>query len=90
MKKIILLSLVCVSLKINAQTNLAMLYSSAGMEYGKASAVDASNNYINYSQYLAEQIDKSMSYVDYLSENLYLAKSNSISYSEYLSEKINH
>jgi len=46
-KKIILLSLVCVSLKINAQTNLAMLYSSAGMEYGKASAVDASNNYIN-------------------------------------------
>lgn len=47
MKKIILLSLVCVSLKINAQTNLAMLYSSAGMEYGKASAVDASNNYIN-------------------------------------------
>lgn len=47
MKKIIILSLVCVSLKINAQTNLAMLYSSAGMEYGKASAVDASNNYIN-------------------------------------------
>lgn len=47
MKKILLLSLVCVSLNINAQTNLAMLYSSAGMEYGKASAVDASNNYIN-------------------------------------------
>jgi hypothetical protein len=47
MKKIILLALVCISLKINAQTNLAMLYSSAGMEYGKASAVDASNNYIN-------------------------------------------
>jgi len=31
----------------NAQNNLAILYSSAGMEYGKASAVDKSNNYIN-------------------------------------------
>ncbi len=30
-----------------SQNNFAILYSSAGMEYGKASAVDASNNYIN-------------------------------------------
>ena len=32
---------------LNAQNNLALLYSSSGMEYGKASAVDADTNYIN-------------------------------------------
>lgn len=36
-----------VSINIKAQNNLAMLYSSAGMEYGKANAVDADTNYIN-------------------------------------------
>lgn len=30
-----------------AQNKLAVLYSSSGMEYGKASAIDADNNYIN-------------------------------------------
>lgn len=30
-----------------AQNNLALLYSSAGMEYGKASAIDVDTNYIN-------------------------------------------
>lgn len=44
------------------------------------------NNYI-YSQYIAESIDKSISYTDYLSQNLYIDKTN-ISYSEYLAEKI--
>lgn len=47
MKKIFTLFIIALSLKANAQSNLAMLYSSAGMEYGKASAVDGSNNYIN-------------------------------------------
>ena len=31
----------------NPLNKLALLYSSSGMEYGKASAVDAANNYIN-------------------------------------------
>ena len=30
----------CISLQVQAQNYLAMLYSSAGMEYGKASAVE--------------------------------------------------
>lgn len=47
MKRLILLSLIAFSFKANPQSNFAILYSSAGMEYGKASAVDASNNYIN-------------------------------------------
>jgi hypothetical protein len=49
MKKIFTLFIIALSLKANAQSNLAMLYSSTGMEYGKASAVDADNNYINAS-----------------------------------------
>jgi hypothetical protein len=52
MKKIfpnlILLVISAFSIQTNAQ-NLALLYSSTGMEYGKASAVDADNNYINTS-----------------------------------------
>lgn len=47
MKKIFLVIVLALSVKVNAQNNLAMLYSSSGMEYGKASAIDASNNYIN-------------------------------------------
>ena len=47
------------------------------------------NNYIKFSQYLAEKIDKSISYTDYLSENLYIDTQTNISYSEYLVEKIN-
>jgi recombinational DNA repair protein (RecF pathway) len=42
------------------------------------------NNYI-YSQYIAESIDKSISYTDYLSQNLYI---DTISFSGYLVEKI--
>ena len=38
--------MVCIS-TLEAQNNLALLYSSTGMEYGKASAVDIDNNYIN-------------------------------------------
>lgn len=49
MKKIFTLFIIALSFKANAQNNLAILYSSAGMEYGKASAVDGSNNYINAS-----------------------------------------
>jgi ribonucleotide reductase beta subunit family protein with ferritin-like domain len=45
------------------------------------------NNYI-YSQYIAESIDKSISYTDYLSQNLYIDNQTNISYSEYLAEKI--
>jgi len=47
MKKILTLFIIALALKANAQSNLAILYSSAGMEYGKASAVDADTNYIN-------------------------------------------
>lgn len=47
MRKIFLVIVLAISVKVNAQNNLAMLYSSSGMEYGKASAIDASNNYIN-------------------------------------------
>ena len=47
------------------------------------------DNYIGYSQYVAEMIDKSISYTDYLSQNLYIDTQTNISYSEYLVEKIN-
>ena len=49
MKKLFYLIILFFSLQIQSfsQNKLAMLYSSAGMEYGKASAIDASNNYIN-------------------------------------------
>ncbi|HRY33900.1 MAG TPA: T9SS type A sorting domain-containing protein [Bacteroidales bacterium] len=47
MKKIYILFIIALSLRAAAQSNLAMLYSSAGMEYGKASAIDADTNYIN-------------------------------------------
>ncbi len=49
MKKYLLLLALTgiISQNSNAQYNLAMLYSSAGMEYGKASAIDADTNYIN-------------------------------------------
>ncbi len=48
MKLTCLISLALFSvIKLTAQDKLAMLYSSAGMEYGKANAVDADNNYIN-------------------------------------------
>ena len=46
------------------------------------------NNTINYSQYIAESIDKSISYTDYLSQSLYIDDQTNISYSEYLAEKI--
>ena len=42
------------------------------------------NASINYSQYIAEQIDRSISYTKYIAENL----SQGISYSEYLAERI--
>jgi hypothetical protein len=44
----IIIFFIALSLKANAQSNLA-IYSSTGMEYGKASAVDADNNYIKAS-----------------------------------------
>lgn len=47
MKKIFLISIIAFSVNLQAQNNLAILYSSTGMEYGKASAVDIDNNYIN-------------------------------------------
>ncbi|HAY71765.1 MAG TPA: hypothetical protein DCX89_07720 [Saprospirales bacterium] len=47
MNRIFTIVLLAFTIKANAQNNLALLYSSAGMEYGKASAVDGSNNYIN-------------------------------------------
>jgi len=37
----------CLTNQLNAQNRLALLYASTGMEYGKASAVDADTNYIN-------------------------------------------
>jgi tRNA U34 5-carboxymethylaminomethyl modifying enzyme MnmG/GidA len=40
--------------------------------------------YVNYNEYLAESIDKSMRYSEYVAENL----SSTISYSEYISEQI--
>ncbi|WP_445715479.1 T9SS type A sorting domain-containing protein [Flavobacterium sp.] len=49
MNKIFIVLLITFKIQVNAQDNLAMLYSSTGMEYGKASVVDASNNYINAS-----------------------------------------
>lgn len=42
------------------------------------------NASINYSQYIAEMIDRSINYTEYLAENL----AQGISYSEYLSERI--
>jgi hypothetical protein len=48
MKRIMLFVLLLTfSQKGIAQNKLAMLYSSAGIEYGKANAIDADNNYIN-------------------------------------------
>lgn len=49
MKQIILTIAIASAFAIQtkAQNNLAILYGSAGMEYGKASAVDADTNYIN-------------------------------------------
>jgi hypothetical protein len=38
-----------------------------------------SNNYIQYSEYIAEQVDKTIKYSDYLSEQCYI----STSYYEY-------
>jgi hypothetical protein len=43
------------------------------------------NNYFQFSEYLSEKIDKSISFSDYLSNN-YL--DTRIGYSEYLSEKL--
>ncbi|MCB9245685.1 MAG: T9SS type A sorting domain-containing protein [Flavobacteriales bacterium] len=49
MKQIILtIAITCAfTIQTSAQNSLAMLYGSAGMEYGKASAVDLDTNYIN-------------------------------------------
>ncbi|MBK7985887.1 MAG: T9SS type A sorting domain-containing protein [Ignavibacteria bacterium] len=49
MKQIILTIAIASTFAIQtkAQNNLAIVYGSAGMEYGKASAVDADTNYIN-------------------------------------------
>jgi hypothetical protein len=49
MKQIILTIAIASAFAIQtkAQNNLTILYGSAGMEYGKASAVDADTNYIN-------------------------------------------
>ena len=50
-----------------------------------------SNVYIQYSEYICESIDKSISYADYLSEKL-MNQTFDVSvhseYSEYLSEKL--
>lgn len=40
---------------------------------------------ISYSDYIVENLDKTISYTEYLSENI----DNNISYSDYLSEEIN-
>lgn len=52
-----------------------------------------SNVYIQYSEYICESIDKSISYADYLSEKLmnqtFDVYSGHSEYSEYLSEKLN-
>ena len=48
--KEIILSIILISFTIintTAQNSLSVLYSSTGMEYGKASAIDADTNYIN-------------------------------------------
>jgi hypothetical protein len=49
MKKLITTGIVIMAIALNvvSQNHLAMLYSSAGMEYGKANAVDRDTNYIN-------------------------------------------
>lgn len=49
MKKVIITIVIALSISWNvkSQNNLAMLYSSTGIEYGKANTVDADNNYIN-------------------------------------------
>lgn len=47
MKLILISILFGISALSYCQNNLAILYSSNGMEYGKASAVDYNNNYIN-------------------------------------------
>lgn len=40
--------------------------------------------YINYNEYITEQIDKSIDYTEYISQNL----NREITYSQYVSEKI--
>jgi hypothetical protein len=49
MKKLIVTGIVLMTMAVNvvSQNHLALLYSSAGMEYGKANAVDNDTNYIN-------------------------------------------
>ena len=52
------------------------------------------NAYVNYSEYVSEYIDKSMSYTEYVADNLSntlagVSTQGDISYSEYLTEKIN-
>ena len=43
-----------------------------------------SNQYINYSQYVVESLDKTIAYSEYIAENI----NNFTSYSEYLAEEI--
>jgi len=43
-----------------------------------------SNQYINYSQYVVESLDKTIAYSEYIAENI----NNFPSYSEYLAEEI--
>ncbi len=47
MKQITLTIAMAIGIQAQAQNKLAILYGSAGMEYGKASAVDIDTNYIN-------------------------------------------
>lgn len=47
-----------------------------------------SNRYINYSQYVAEYLDKNISYAEYVAENAYAEKAHNLSYSEYIAERI--
>lgn len=49
MKQIIITTIItsAFTIQTQAQNNLAMLHGSAGLEYGKANAVDADTNYIN-------------------------------------------
>jgi hypothetical protein len=47
MRKILLFIALTLTVTCNAQNYLAFLYSSTGMEYGKANSVDADTNYIN-------------------------------------------
>lgn len=53
-------------------------------EIKRLKRTDNSNQYINYSQYVVESLDKTIAYSEYVAENI----NNFASYSEYLAEEI--